>query len=141
MGAPEFEVTYTSTGSTLSRASFLSMTADLLKSFPDLVYIRRGPIAYANDPFTVVWIAVQRGTLSGAPYSPMAGLTAVAAKDPPVECTSDPETFTATVRGSIIKRLVVSPSAGSSSAKGYSVPIGFYLQAGGEPSNLPSTSK
>ena len=71
--------------------AYLTATADLLKSFPDFVYTRQGAIAYQDSPTLVGWTAVVRGTHSGAPYSPLAGVPPVSAKSPPVACQNDPE--------------------------------------------------
>ena len=48
----------------VGKAEYLAVTADILKSFPDFVYTREGPIAYADSPKLVSWVAVVKGTHS-----------------------------------------------------------------------------
>ena len=114
------------------------MTANLLKSFPDFVYTRVGSISYQDSPTLVKWTAVVKGTHSGAPYAPLPGVPPVSAKNPPVACENDQETVTVLfASGSGLKKiskLAVEKVAGG---KGFSGPVGFYLQAGGDASKLP----
>ena len=91
---------------------------------------------YVGTPFDVEWTAIVKGTLSGEPFSPLPGVPTVAAKSPPVDCTNDAEKIAAVVRGEIIEKIVVTPIA-SDEARGFSGPVGFYLQAGGDPAKLP----
>jgi len=124
----------------LDKAAYLQVTADILKSFPDFVYTRNGPIAYADSPTIVQWTAVVKGTHTGAPYSPLPGVPPVSPKSPPLACENDPEKITAyfasgtTPPLTLIKKLKVEVQPGG---KGFSGPVGFYLQAGGDPSKLP----
>ena len=94
---------------------------------------------YADSPNLVTWTAVVKGSHSGAPYSPMPGVPPVAAKSPPAECENDTEKITATFESGTgltkIKAFKVSPLPGG---RGFSGPVGFYLQAGGDPSQLPA---
>ncbi len=114
------------------------MTADILKSFPDFVYTRRGTMAYQESPNIVKWTAIVKGTHTGAPYSPIPGVPPVSPKTPPAEWENDPEDITAYFASgtglSSIQKLVVNPQPGG---RGFSGPIGFYLQAGGDASKLP----
>ena len=81
------------------------------------------------------------GTLSGAPYSPLPGVPAVNPSN--VFCQNDPEKVTVTFKGrpseglTEIKSLSVVPKPGG---KGFSGPVGFYLQAGGDASKLPKAA-
>ena len=137
--APDFKASFAGGKVVLDRQAYLAVTADLLKSFPDFVYTRVGPIAYADSPTIVSWKAVVKGTLSGAPFSPLPGVPAVSAKKPPVACENDPEKITAYFAPGSgltkISKIVVEAVPGG---KGFSGPVGFYLQAGGDPSKLPS---
>jgi len=124
----------------LDKTAYLAVTADILKSFPDFVYTRVSSIAYDDSPTIVTWTAVVKGTHSGAPYSPLPGVPPVSSKNPPIECQNDPEKITAYFESGTkppltkIKKLKVEVLPGG---KGFSGPIGFYLQAGGDPSKLP----
>jgi len=119
--------------------AYLAVTADLLKSFPDFVYTRQGPIAYQDSPTLVGWTAVVRGTFSGAPYTPLPGVPPVSAKSPPVQCQNDPEKVLVTfASGSKLKKIAKIQVDALPGGKGFSGPVGFYLQAGGDPSKLPS---
>ena len=77
-----------------------------------------------------------KGTHTGAPYSPLPGVPAVSTKSPPVACQNDPEKITAYFKtgSKSIERIVVEAKPGG---RGFSGPVGFYLQAGGDPSKLP----
>jgi hypothetical protein len=138
---PDFVAEFAGGTVTLDKESYLGVTADILKSFPDFVYTRSGPIAFADNPKIVTWTAVVKGTHSGAPYSPLPGVPPVASKSPPVACENDPEKVTAYFESdtkpllSRIKKLKVQALSGG---RGFSGPVGFYLQAGGDPSKLPS---
>ena len=63
---PDFEAVFEGGKVKLDKQAYLAVTADLLKSFPDFVYTRTGPIAYADSPTLVQWTAVVKGTHSGA---------------------------------------------------------------------------
>ena len=127
-----------------AQEAYLAVTSDILKSFPDFVYTRAGTIAYADSPKIVTWTAVVKGTHTGAPYSPLPGVKPVSAKTPPVACQNDPEKILATFASAReapgappltqIQRLEVEALPGG---RGFSGPIGFYLQAGGDPAALP----
>ena len=118
--------------------AYLTATADLLKSFPDFVYTRQGAIAYQDSPTLVGWTAVVRGTHSGAPYSPLPGVPPVSAKSPPVACQNDPEKVLVTfASGSKLQKIAKLQVDALPGGKGFSGPVGFYLQAGGDPSKLP----
>ena len=132
--SPDFQAVFKGNGVTLNKAQYIAASGDLLKSFPDLAFTRKGPIQYDGSPFFVAWTAVVKGTHSGEPYSPLPGVPAVKAKTPPVACENDSEKLVATVRGTIIEKIEVEPIPGG---KGFSGPVGFYLQAGGDPSKLP----
>ena len=132
--SPDFQVVFKANGVTLNKEQYIAASSDLLKSFPDLAFTRQGPIQYDGSPFFVAWTAVVKGTHSGEPYSPLPGVPAVKAKTPPVACENDSEKLVATVRGTIIEKIEVEPIPGG---KGFSGPVGFYLQAGGDPSKLP----
>ena len=80
----------------------------------------------------MAWTAIVKGTHTGEPYSPLPGVPATKAKN--VACENDPESLVATVRGSIIEKIEIEAIPGG---KGFSGPVGFYLQAGGDPSKLP----
>lgn len=124
----------------LDKAAYMGVTSDILKSFPDFVYTVVGPIAYANSPTIVSWKAVVKGTHTGAPYSPVPGVPPVSAKTPPVACQNDPEAiivyFASGTKPALtkIQKIQVQALPGG---KGFSGPVGLYLQAGGDPSKLP----
>jgi len=136
----DFEAEFAGGAVKLDKAAYLGVTADILKSFPDFVYTRPSTIAYADSPVIVQWTAVVKGTHTGAPYSPLPGVPPVAAKTPAVACENDPEKITAYFVSATkppltkIKKLKVEALPGG---KGFSGPVGFYLQAGGDPSKLP----
>ena len=132
--ADTFTIEFKAAGVTLKRQDYIAASDDLLKSFPDLAFTRKGPMAYDGSPFLVSWTAEVKGTHSGAPFSPLPGVPAVKAQSPPVACANDPEKVTATVRGALIEKMVVEPIPGGN---GFSGPVGFYLQAGGDPAKLP----
>ena len=125
----------------LNKEQYIAVTSNILKSFPDFIYTRSGAIAYKGSPTVVSWTAIVQGTHTGAPYSPLPGVPAVVAKDPPVRCQNDPESITVTFKGrpseglTQIQTLSVEAKPGG---KGLSGPVGFYLQAGGDPSKLKS---
>ena len=72
--------------------------------------------------------------------SPLPGVSPVAAKQPPVACANDPEKITVNFASgnglTKIKSLKVESLPGG---KGFSGPVGFYLQVGGDPSALPAS--
>ena len=135
--ADDFQAIFNGGKVTLDKTAYLAATADLLKSFPDFAYTRVAPMAYNNSPTEVVWTAVVKGTLTGAPYSPLAGVPTVAAKGQ--KCENDPEKialrFASGTGLTQIKTITVEPAPGG---KGFSGPVGFYLQAGGDPAKLPA---
>ena len=69
--SPEFQAFFAGGSVVLSKAAYLSVTADLLKSFPDFTYTRAAPMKYDNGPTVVSWTAVVKGTHTAAPYSPV----------------------------------------------------------------------
>lgn len=138
--ADDFKASFEGGKIILDKPAYLAVTADILKSFPDFIYTRQGPIAYANSPTTVTWTAVVKGTHTGAPYAPLPGVPPVSPKNPPVACENDPEKITVNFASGTkppltkIVKLTVEAIPGG---KGFSGPIGFYLQAGGDASKLP----
>jgi len=133
--ASNFVATFAGGAVTLDKAAYLAVTADLLKSFPDFTYTGAG-FNYQDSPRKVAWTATVRGTHTGAPYSPLPGLPQIASKDPPTACQNDPERVEVYFASGCkqIETLRVTAVPGG---KGYSGPIGFYLQVGGDPSKLP----
>ena len=135
--SPEFQASFNGGKVVLDKQAYLAVTADLLKSFPDFVYTREGSLAYADSPTKVQWTAVVKGTHTGAPYSPIPGVPATASKG--VACQNDPEKITATfASGSGLTKITALKVDALPGGKGFSGPVGFYLQAGGDPSKLPS---
>lgn len=137
--APDFSASFAGGKVVLDKAAFLSVTADLLKSFPDFTYTRTDAMMYGDPrPLAVTWTAVVKGTHTGAPYSPLPGVPTVAAKNPPIACQNDAEKITLVFSSgsqlSQIRKIAVEALPGG---KGFSGPVGFYLQAGGDPSKLP----
>lgn len=134
----DFQAVFAGGAAKLNKRQYIGITADILKSFPDFVYTRNGPIAYADSPTRVAWKAVVKGTHSGAPYSPLPGVPPVSPKSPPIVCTNDEEsivvTFASGTKLTKIKQLTVEAVPGG---RGFSGPIGLFLQAGGDPSKLP----
>lgn len=135
--APDFEASFAGGKVTLDKAGYLAVTADILKSFPDFVYTRTSAMEY-DGPTKVEWVAVVKGTHSGAPYSPLPGVPPVSPKKPPVACENDSEKIIMYFKSGSglqqIQKLKVDAVPGG---KGFSGPVGFYLQAGGDPSKLP----
>mmetsp|Transcript_53081 Transcript_53081/g.88136 ORF Transcript_53081/g.88136 Transcript_53081/m.88136 type:complete len:118 (+) Transcript_53081:181-534(+) len=115
--------------------AFIAGMSDLLKSFPDITFTRTGPIAYNNSPTIVVWTAVVKGTHSGDPFSPLPGVKAVAAKN--IACQNDAEKITAVfASGSGLSKIKGIKIEALPGGRGFSGPVGFYLQAGGSPTDL-----
>ena len=135
---PGFTASFAGGKVVLDKAAYLATTADILKSFPDFVYTRTGPMEY-DGPTIVTWTAVVKGTHSGQPYSPLPGVPPVAAKSPAIACQNDAEQVTAIFESGTgltkLKRLKVDVLPGG---RGFSGPVGFYLQAGGDPTKLPA---
>ena len=120
----------------LDKPAYLAVTAALLKSFPDFVYTRDGPIQYADSPNIATWTAVVKGTHTGAAYSPLPGVPATPSKG--VACQNDPEKVTVSFQsGSGLTKISKLTAEALPGGKGFSGPVGFYLQAGGDPSKLP----
>ena len=123
--AADFKASFEGGKIILDKPTYLAVTADLLKSFPDFVYTyaalelhpdprigvgptrcsrvrapprnrREGPIAYANSPTIATWTAVVKGTHTGAPYAPLPGVPPVSPKTPPVACQNDAEKIVVT---------------------------------------------
>lgn len=134
--APDFVAVFNGGAVKLDKAAYLAVTADILKSFPDFVYTRSGPLQYADSPTMASWTAIVKGTHTGAPYSPLPGVPATAAKGVAVE--NDPEKVTVTfASGSKLTKISKIEVEAKEGGKGFSGPVGFYLQAGGDPSKLP----
>jgi len=132
----DFEASFAGGAIKVGKGAFIKDVAALVKSYPDFLYTGTG-FSYADSPKIVSWTAVVKGTLSGEPYSPLPGVPAVSANSPPVACQNDPEKITAYFKSGAksIERIVVEAKPGG---KGFSGPIGFYLQAGGDPAKLPA---
>ena len=80
--------------------------------------------------------AVVKGTHTGKPFSPIKGVPpAKPNKKAPAKLQNDPEAVTVTLNeaGQLSKLSVAAIKGG----KGFSGPVGFYLQMGGDPSKLP----
>jgi hypothetical protein len=137
--ADDFKASFAGGKIILDKAQYLAVTADLLKSFPDFTYTRVSSMKYADSPNIVTWTAVVKGTHSGAPFSPLPGVPPVAAKSPPAACENDAEKITATfVSGTGLTKIKGIKVTALPGGKGFSGPVGFYLQAGGDPSKLPA---
>ena len=106
---------------------------DLFAACPDFQYTCPSH-DWKEEPGKVIATWVVKGTHTGADYSPMPGVPAVEKKEAPVACTNDPEKLTFYFVGGKVSKLVVDALPGG---KGFSGPIGFYLQMGGDPSKLP----
>jgi hypothetical protein len=130
--ADDFKATFAGSDLVLDKASYVAATAELLKSFPDLAYTRVTPMKFADSPLLITWTAIVTGTHTGAPYSPSPSLQAVKPQTPPKRVENDPEKITATFASKSgltqIKAFRVEPLPGG---RGFSGPMGFYLQAGG----------
>lgn len=134
--ADDFKASFAGGKVILDKPGYIAVTADLLKSFPDFVYTRDGPIAYADSPTKVKWTAIVKGTHTGAPYSPLPGVPAVAAKKVAVQ--NDPEKVTVDfASGTGLKKIAKLTVDAVPGGKGFSGPVGFYLQIGGDPAKLP----
>ena len=94
-------------------------------------------MSYAASIFTDLSASLTTWTATTAPYSPLAGVPTVAAKGQ--KCENDPEKialrFASGTGLTQIKTITVEPAPGG---KGFSGPVGFYLQAGGDPAKLPA---
>lgn len=135
--APDFQASFAGGKVIQNKEEYIKGSSELLKSFPDLAFTRKGSFKYADAPFLVEWTAVVKGTHSGAPYAPLPGLKPVSAQSPPVACQNDEEkvrvefvTGKDVPKLSIIKKITVEALPGG---KGFSGPLGFYVQAGGSP--------
>ena len=133
--ADNFKATFAGGKIVLDKAQYLAVTKDILASFPDFVYTREGPLAYANSPRIVEWTAVVKGTHTGAPYSPLPGVPPVSAKG--AKCQNDPEKIIVNFASGLTKIESIEVQA-IPGGKGFSGPVGFYLQAGGDPTKLPA---
>ena len=86
---------------------------------------------------TVTWTAVVTGTHTGKPFSPLPKVPAVKPnKKTPKALQNDAETITAYFdkSGEVITKFTVAAIPGG---RGFSGPVGFYLQMGGDPKKLP----
>lgn len=136
----DFKASFAGGKVVLDKKAYVGVTTDLLKSFPDFTYTRVSQMKYGDaGPLVVGWTAVVKGTHSGAPYSPLPGVSPVAAKSPPVACENDAERITvAFASGSGLTKIKSLKVESLPGGKGFSGPVGFYLQAGGDPSALPA---
>lgn len=128
-------------GPTLDRKTYLDVTADVLKSFPNLRYVSIGAFKFAESPFKVQWTGYYEGTHSGAPFSPASGAPAIAAKSPAAAYETPAALSTAVFeRGTEpklnkIKQLTIKAPEGQLAG-----PFSLYVQAGGDASKLPKAA-
>jgi hypothetical protein len=125
-------------GIAYDRATFMALQSATLKSFPDLEYTPKN-LGTANVGQSVGWTAAYRGTLSGAPFSPLPGVPVVTPRSPPVQvgdkayvelAMADFAPGTEQIEKLTLKQIKPGPGK-------YSGPINLYTQAGGDASKLP----
>lgn len=122
----------------LTKAAYIAVCEGLLASVPDFVYtcpsgeFREEDLGGGRTRITTTWVV--KGTHTGAPYSPIPGVPAVAAQTPPRACQNDSELLTWEVQDGKVTKLVVDAIKGG---RGFSGPVGFYLQMGGNKKDLP----
>ena len=122
----------------LPKAAYIAVCEGLLASVPDFVYtcpsgeFREEDLGGGRTRITTTWVV--KGTHTGAPYSPIPGVPAVAAQTPPRACQNDSELLTWEVQDGKVTKLVVDAIKGG---RGFSGPVGFYLQMGGNKKDLP----
>lgn len=133
--SPDFKASFNGGRIVLPRDAYVGVTKAILLSVPDFTYT-----APKNDfkkkKNSVTWTAVVRGTHTGVPYSPIPKVPPVKPnKKNPKSLENDPEAITLTFdeNGKIDSLSVVAIPGG----KGFSGPVGFYLQMGGDPKKLP----
>ena len=118
------------------RKQYIGLTKDILASVPDFTYTSPKHDFKKKGKNQVTWTAVVKGTHTGKPYSPLKGVPpAKPNKKAPAKLQNDPEAITVTLNeaGQMTKLSVAAIKGG----KGFSGPVGFYLQMGGDPSKLP----
>lgn len=121
----------------LDKKTYIGLTKDLLASVPDFTYTSPKHDFKKKGKTQVTWTAVVRGTHTGKPFSPIKGVPpAKPNKKAPKKLENDPETVTVTLNesGTQITKFTVNALKGG---KGFSGPVGFYLQMGGDPAKLP----
>ena len=121
----------------MPREGYLGLTKSILASVPDFSYTAPKSDFKKNKGNTVTWTAVVKGTHTGAPFSPLPKVPAVKPnKKAPKALQNDAELITAYLSkdGTKITKVTVDAIPGG---KGFSGPVGFYLQMGGDPKKLP----
>lgn len=123
-------------GPTLDRKTYLAVTADLLKSFPDFKYVSGSAFKFADNPFTVQWSGIFVGTFSGAPFSPASGAPAVKPNKAAIEspATLNFATFEKGTEPKLSKIKKIKFTAKAGQVIG---PYSLYVQAGGDAEKLP----
>ena len=118
---------------TLSRDQYVQAMRELILSFPEFIYTcPQHDVAQDPSSCDVTWTAVVKGVHTGAPFSPMPGVAPVEATNK--ACQNDPEQIRALFNDEgQLTRLTVTALPGGQ----YSGPVGFFLQAGGDPAALP----
>ena len=118
------------------RKQYIGLTKDILASVPDFTYTSPKHDFKKKGKNQIAWTAVVKGTHTGKPFSPIKGVPpAKPNKKAPAKLQNDPEAVTVTLNeaGQLSKLSVAAIKGG----KGFSGPVGFYLQMGGDPSKLP----
>ena len=118
------------------RKQYIGLTKDILASVPDFTYTSPKHDFKKKGKNQVTWTAVVKGTHTGKPFSPIKGVPpAKPNKKAPAKLQNDPEAVTVTLNeaGQLSKLSVAAIKGG----KGFSGPVGFYLQMGGDPKKLP----
>jgi len=133
--AADFTASFAEGKLVLPRDAYVGTTKAILASVPDFTYTAPKK-DFKKKKDAVSWTAVVKGTHTGAPYSPIPKVPAAKAnKKSPKALQNDPEAITVVFdKSGKIKSLSVAAIPGG---KGFSGPVGFYLQMGGDPKKLP----
>ena len=134
--SPDVSIEFNGGAVKLGKKEYLGLTQAILDSVPNFSYTAPKGDFKKGKGNTVTWTAVVTGTHTGKPYSPLKGVPpAKPNKKAPAKLQNDPEAITVTLNeaGQMTKLSVAAIKGG----KGFSGPVGFYLQMGGDPSKLP----
>ena len=134
--AKDFSADFAGGKVVFDRKQYIGLTKDILASVPDFTYTSPKHDFKKKGKNQVAWTAVVKGTHTGKPFSPIKGVPpAKPNKKAPAKLQNDPEAVTVTLNeaGQLTKLSVAAIKGG----KGFSGPVGFYLQMGGDPKKLP----
>ena len=135
--SPDVSIEFNGGAVKLGKKEYLGLTQAILDSVPNLSYTAPKADFKKGKGNTVTWTAVVTGTHTGKPFSPLPKVPAVKPnKKTPKALQNDAEAITAYFdkSGEVITKFTVAAIPGG---KGFSGPVGFYLQMGGDPKKLP----